>query len=373
MSRFELSISPDYVPNWGLVEATRELFQNALDQETSSPSNKMDYNWSIEDGTFWISSKESVLEKSSLLLGCSSKADDPTTIGKFGEGYKLALLVLSRLGYRVKIYNYAAKEIWVPRIIKSKRYNSDLLVIDVSKHRFTSEPDSNLTFIISGVTPDDACTIREHTLFMQTEGYKYKTPKGDILLDEQYAGMLFVNGLYICTAKPEVITKGYNFKPEVISLDRDRTLVDSFSLQWETSQAWGSITDATCKEMILSDAPDVEFIKTFMYSQHNQLSEDTFASFQCKYGLNTIPVSTQVELDNIKKNYPSLKPIIVSSGLTGVISRGSSYAFLMSSAKSNVKYKTVKQRIEDLMEEHAHDLPSDFADELTLTLKDLHE
>ena len=361
------------MPNWGLTEAVRELFQNALDQQTTNPTNVMDYNWSIEDSCFWISSKESLLEKSSLLLGCSSKADDASTIGKFGEGYKLALLVLTRLGYKVKVYNYAAKEVWVPKIIKSRRYGSDLLVIDVTKHIFTSVPDSNLTFMILGIQSEDIYTIRKRSLFMHSTYDKYDTTKGEILLEDCHAGMLFVNGLYINTVKLDIATKGYNFKPDVISLDRDRSLVSSFDLQWITSQMWKEITDADCKEMILSDAPDVEYLKNFLYNSDTQLAEDTFDSFQCANGPTSVPVSKQWEADDIKKNYPSLKPIIVSENIASVIGRADGFNYIKAAAKVTVEYKTVKQRILYLLDEYGVTIPLEFVEELTNILEDLDE
>ena len=41
MRKYELSISADYVPEWGTTEAIREYFQNSIDEETRDSSNKM--------------------------------------------------------------------------------------------------------------------------------------------------------------------------------------------------------------------------------------------------------------------------------------------------------------------------------------------
>jgi len=374
MTRFELSISPTYVPDWGLVEAIRELFQNALDQQTENPENIMTYHWDIDEKCFYISSKESKLEKSSLLLGCSSKSDDASTIGKFGEGYKLALLVLTRLSYKVTIYNYAAKEIWTPKIIRSRRYNSDLLVIDVKKHIFKSVPDSNLTFKIHGITMKDFDLIKEHNLFMQKKYNKIDTSKAEILIDEEYKGMLFVSGLYITKVKHNVATKGYNFASEVIMLDRDRSLVDSFNLNWETSRIWAGESDSSiCKELVIANAPDVKFIHHYVSDNTLTLSENIFDDFQSKNGLDTIPVSTQYDFVHAKKKYPSLKPIIVSNEIATIMNKSITLTDMKESLELAIKEKTIKQQINELVEKHLEDLTDSFVDELDEILENLIE
>ena len=110
MRKIELSLASDYVPSWTIVDAIRELFQNALDQEVQSPGNKA--TWSYENGTFKISNKQSTLTTKTLLLGTSSKSEDTRTIGQFGEGYKIATLVLLRNNKQVTIYNYGLREVW---------------------------------------------------------------------------------------------------------------------------------------------------------------------------------------------------------------------------------------------------------------------
>ena len=105
-SKIELTIAPSYVPSWGIVEAVRELFQNALDQQKQNPTNKMSWEYDPEAQRLRICNKYSTLEASSLLLGATTKADDTSTIGQFGEGYKIATLVLLRNDKKITFYNY---------------------------------------------------------------------------------------------------------------------------------------------------------------------------------------------------------------------------------------------------------------------------
>ena len=115
MSRYELSISMDYVSNWTYIEAIREIFQNALDEQTVNKDNKMFVEYDKDSCVLRICNKKGCLDKNSLLLGVSSKRDDSSTIGQHGEGYKIATVVLLRNGHNIKIYNYGKKEVWVAK------------------------------------------------------------------------------------------------------------------------------------------------------------------------------------------------------------------------------------------------------------------
>ena len=62
MRKYELSISADYVPEWGVVEATREFFQNSIDEQTRDGSNKMFFNYDSETQVMRIGNKHSDLD-----------------------------------------------------------------------------------------------------------------------------------------------------------------------------------------------------------------------------------------------------------------------------------------------------------------------
>jgi len=87
----------DYVPDWGPWEVVRELATNALD---SDPGFRMGQT---EDGTLWIEDGGDNLAIRHLLFGVSEKG--PHAVGQFGEGLKLALLVLTRMGLTAHIYS----------------------------------------------------------------------------------------------------------------------------------------------------------------------------------------------------------------------------------------------------------------------------
>ena len=123
MRKYELSISADYVPDWGTTEAMREFFQNAIDEETRDSSNKMFFEYDPNEQIVRIGNKHSDLDIKTLLFGVTTKKEDREMIGNHGEGYKIATVVLLRMGKSVVFRNYCRKEIWRPRLVKSRKYD----------------------------------------------------------------------------------------------------------------------------------------------------------------------------------------------------------------------------------------------------------
>lgn len=80
-------ISPEYVKSWTPVRALCELIANALDED---PLARVEW----ADGVLTISDDGPGIPEEGLVLGYSTKTD--AQIGQFGEGKKLACLVLAR-------------------------------------------------------------------------------------------------------------------------------------------------------------------------------------------------------------------------------------------------------------------------------------
>jgi hypothetical protein len=80
-------ISPDYVKSWTAVRGLCELIANALDED---PQARV--GWA--DGVLTIADDGPGIPEEGLILGYSSKTTQQ--IGQFGEGKKLAMLILAR-------------------------------------------------------------------------------------------------------------------------------------------------------------------------------------------------------------------------------------------------------------------------------------
>lgn len=255
---FELPLARDYCGRWGMPEAAREIIQNALDSE--SP-----FEYELSETTFRVRSRHSNLAPRTLLLGTTSKSENPAAIGSFGEGYKIAMLVLARVGYRVAIHNGDVE--WRPEFRDSKKFGTEILCIVQTA---ASARHEGLTFEIDGLAQGDADLIRKSCLKLQSEiGEVIEVPQGRILLERP--GTLYVGSLFICNT---ALRFGYDISPQHIRLERDRQTVSDFDLKWIAKDMWFSsgryeqvakLIDEEVPDLEHADAGTPELVKEALY------------------------------------------------------------------------------------------------------------
>lgn len=313
MRKYELSISADYVPAWGVVEAVREFFQNAVDEETRDASNKMMLRYDEESEVLIIGNKHSELDIKTLLFGSTTKNGQDEMIGQHGEGYKIATTVLLREGKEVVFYNYCRREIWRPRLVKSRKYDGMLVPTFFVETAAVWEnvPEHSLLIEIKGINRDEYEKIRESNLHLQ-EYEKKETCYGDILTDKQHLGMIFVGGLYIC--RESQLEVGLDFKPNVVRIERDRSMVNNFDIRWYASKMMEESRDSELiKKSLDSYSGHFIYVNSVPDDLKNEITED----FINQYGAKAVPVSSQDDLESMKKR--GYKPVIVSESKRNVI------------------------------------------------------
>lgn len=326
MKRFDLGMSINYCPTWGVVESVREFFQNAHDEEVVNPENKMYFGYDKDSKTLRIGNKNGRLTTNTLLLGQSSKRDSSETIGQHGEGYKVATVVLLRNGKTVKVYNRADKEVWTAKTVKSRRYQADVVVFDIEKVSiFKSVPDHDLIFEISGIDEDEYNAIVDSNLFLQdlregedyitsNPGYPLTTRMCKVLTDEKHAGKLFVGGLYVTTSK--YAKYGYDFAPGLVKLDRDRGFIDGIDLQFLTAK----VISATGDTELINEAKnfwDGSYFKYYLSSyksvfdnsSYAEMFDKSYQEFLDENGEDAIPVQTTDDFNRLSRN--GFNPVLV--------------------------------------------------------------
>ncbi|KAA9007222.1 hypothetical protein F4V43_01675 [Paenibacillus spiritus] len=376
MSKYELSLSRDYVPSWTHVDAVRELFQNALDQETITKDNAMFFNYDESNETLYIGNKSSVLDVKTLLLGASTKRNDSNTIGQFGEGYKIATLVLTRLNKKVTFYNYGLKEVWNARFVKSRRYKGEEILtffID-KKYPWIKVPDNNLTITVEGINPHEYEEIVESNLHLQVVGQTIESKYGRILEEQRYKTKVFINGLYVCSYAD--YTQGYDFKPEYIKIDRDRKLADSFQLKWLSSTMLSGVDSDKTLKLIKDGAADVAYVSTTGTSAwgsdsevYKSISNKAYESFKDEYGENAIPVSNHDEFTKINST-GKYRPVFVNETYKNAI-RNSEY--FEDPVHEDMNRQSIKSKMETWLTNHKQSLSKRAIKELQNIINEMVE
>lgn len=262
MKKYELSLSRNYVSSWGIEEAIRELLQNAKD---SNGEDVIDIDKST--GVITITNKNTSISSSTLLLGNTSKKDDLDKIGQFGEGYKLAILVLLREGKDITIRN--GNKLWTPSFQYSANFEWEVLCIEEMDNG-----GSDLEFVISPFTQVELEELENKFLGLNRQTYNsIQTSYGEILTDSNYKGKVFVDGLPVY--EDSSFDYGYNFKPCYVSLDRDRKSINIYELKRLTALSVACCTDnfAFVDEVIDGTGRDGEYIKDKNVSLDSEFKE----------------------------------------------------------------------------------------------------
>lgn len=283
----ELTIKSNYLPEWGLWEGVRELVQNAKDAETEfSASLEVSHG----DDKLTLHNEGVTLPVTSLLMGHSTKAEKDL-IGQFGEGLKLGILALTRMGRKVSIRT--KNERWTPRIGMSPNFKENVLFVDVS------ETESYVNAVIVEIELlNREWDSFEHKFLWLKEPEKLNTYRGDILLEDKHRGCLFVKGVYV--GKEDKYKYGYNFANAKV--DRDRKMISAWDRRHETCCMW---VDALEKNedyvddfFSLLENPSEDLINYDFYMA-NYSSESSLKNlmriFSEKYGEESVPVSNLEE------------------------------------------------------------------------------
>lgn len=223
---YDLTISPGYVSDWTWWQVFREFIQNGLDGKDQGFPLDITRNL---NGTLVISNKGAILTPKDLLIGSTSKSDGNSR-GKFGEGFKLAMLVACRkqleegrkdCPIKIKTGNM----IWHPKLIKSQKYDSEILRIEET----LGKDDGYLSVYIYNVSDEMWTTIQDNILTLSSP-HKIKTERGDILLSEKYRGKLYLKDIFVSKLEEDCL---YGYNLHNLKIDRDRKLADPYQLKRE--------------------------------------------------------------------------------------------------------------------------------------------
>ena len=308
------TISKNYVPDWGVAAGVREIMQNALDSHDKG--NKMGVTYVRSKKQLIIYNRGAKLTREALLLGSTSKLNDSTQRGQYGEGMKIGSLALVRAGKPVSIQNDEEK--WEAVIKLSEEFDAEVLAFKVVKTKVHTD---KLTFTVDNVEPKEWNEIRQKFLRIDQPDAKtvMKSPQGNVLLDKKYKGMIFCGGIYVDTHKD--LEYGYDFSVSSLTLNRDRNMASSFEVTWATSQMWAMLAQASkgknfdTHDMLKRGVPDVEYLKSF--ADYTVVGK-TVAKFFEENPPKSYPVRNEEEATRVRGL--GYNPVYSSASYAGVLS-----------------------------------------------------
>lgn len=350
--RFTLPISPGYVAHWNLWEAVRELYQNALDvrdRQRATGGTGAAYIYH-RDTVLTISNYGDKLSPSTLILGSSTKTEDENQRGKFGEGYKLALLVLCRLGLPVVLLNH--DESWTPKIEYDPHFEAEVLNIYVEK-REVADYGSDVCFIINGISEDDWRLLQRNMRYSVVD-------KDEILEEAHEKGRIYVGGLFVCQME-DGFKCGYSLRTKTLPLDRDRGMVNGFDLSLVTSRLWAEREDSDrAVDLLEEEADDVRYVSSHT-KPTTALTVKQNAAFVAKHGSDAVPVTSQAEVERAQA--AGLKWVLVKQSVRHLL--GLVRNFFIPSSKSPV------DRLREFATTYQYNLPPAAKAELADIIKTL--
>jgi len=311
MPVIEITLSKDYVPNWGIWQGIREVVQNGIDGE-----RQYGYKMSVEhmqNGTLVIRNEGGRIPREALLIGFSSKRGNHDLSGQFGEGLKLGTLALVRAGYEVVIRN--RNETWRPVIEASDDFDAEVLKFKIRKIK---KDNGGLQVEIKGVSNEDWGMIRKNFLFLEPPENVVETSRGTIFLDPERVGCIYVRGIFI--DRDPKFKYGYDLKEA--DLDRDRRMVNSFNLHWTLASI---LEEAATKDqgifmtvygLMEMGAEDIESIGYVASQKTAQRVAETFAEM---HGEDAVPVRTLAESKAIE--HLGKRGVVVQASMAKVMEK----------------------------------------------------
>lgn len=262
----DLNFTLDYCKRWGMREAVREVIQNARDVELQGGSFRVEHD--ARRNLLTVTSEGQHVTSRALVFGATDKADDPRTIGQFGDGLKVAIGVFLRHRCDVKINT--GRELWTPRVVERE----GVRCVGVTTRALpTSQHRERVTFWIGGVTEEDWRAWRGDFLFLAPPDARsvVATEHGSLLLASAQRGRVYCKGIFLSFS--EDLRYGYDLPH--LELNRDREVADAWDVRRWCARVWASVCEGPRRTDVLpllysalSD-PDAEDAQHVVYSAYD--------------------------------------------------------------------------------------------------------
>lgn len=320
----ELPFDPSYQANeWGIVEAWREVYSNALDgalRYRSQGLGALSVEYAPGSLAVRVRNEGVKLALSDLLIGRSASRSIEDAIGTFGEGLPMAMLSVARQrSFHMVITN--DDERWEPELGHSDQYGTTVLRVKTRKLR---KARGHLEVELGGVTPElwgefQRMFLKLDPEYDDTQVARSVDGRNAVLLQPSMVGRIYVKGVYVCT-RPNM-KYGYNLD---MALNRDRKMLDEWSLKYTLATLVSECASAHPEKFggfisaVLDGGEPFEASHMGSYSS-DQYVEKLADQFLERHGADAFPVASMAEAQ--KLSFYGVRGVTVSPNVLGVLQR----------------------------------------------------
>jgi len=251
-------IGRDYLPDWGIQEALREVYQNFMDwgeyieearvitedHKICGMEREAVENFGGSAQEVRMTNDFNPSDLGFLKIGCSGKRDDSRAVGKHGEGLKMSAMVIVRAGghFRFAFDN---------KMFMGVFYQDDLM-------------GECFGFEVTGNSPVDGFTLEFTVPVEEFEKYRVKKiDPDDVIFENAFGqmikrdpGTVYVGGHFVCVE--DGLNHAYNFSPEFVQLDRDRSVPRAFDVDYAASRIVERSNEMSIEDLVGREGTYVE-------------------------------------------------------------------------------------------------------------------
>jgi hypothetical protein len=227
MPKISYMVTDEYVRDWKRIHALREIISNGIDAEIEKRAT-LNVRHDSRTQKLYVRNDRTKLDVKALYFGGTTKADDDRLVGQYGEGLKLAMLVLAREKVPLRIHN--CDEDWDVKIEPDER-GVKVLTLYTRRSR---NPDDCVEVEIGDVNNDLWYEARSMFLRLAPPLESFDTSYGQILPEVDQVGKVYVKGVLVGEFPKSAF--GYNFRD--LDVGRDRVSFDQSSAQTRIARMW---------------------------------------------------------------------------------------------------------------------------------------
>lgn len=229
MEYIDYNISKNYLSHWNTQDALREVMQNFIDY------GKYEVNCG---DVITVSNTYEPIDLSFMSVGMSLKNNEKA-IGKYGEGLKMALMILTREGYEsyVKTNGYKITPCFRDTIV-GETFSVSVEECNTNGFEFFANLDNEFFK-----------DYYENKIIKEEDILFNFPPYGSIVSKNK--GDVFCGGLFVSNV--EGLSKAYDFNTNMLKLDRDRQTPKVFDVNWNASAINSAQGKIEAKDLSYSD------------------------------------------------------------------------------------------------------------------------